>query len=446
MTGGTWSGTGITNPTAGTFNPTTAGIGEHTINYVVSGLCPATGSITITVNEFEEPVITAPSAAPSALCVEANPTTFSATPTGGTWSGTGITPEGVFTASVSGVGTATVTYNIGGSCPGTATHNIQINPMPNVSAGSDVAICQGGSVVLTATGASSYLWSPSASLSSNSVASPTATPSVTTTYTVTGTTNACSFSDQVVVTVNAAANVVVNGPFVICLGDSVQLVASGLANYSWNNAASLTSSSIANPFAFPNSNVTYTVSGTNSGGCQGSATIDVTVLQANFTYSPHEGLVPLEVEFVNLSQGSQFFWDFGNGDSETTFDPSINVSSIYYEQGLFTATLTTVNGGTTCSHSATVLVYSDSEIIMIPNIVTNDNNIKNDNFVINSIAMKEMDVQIFDRWGKSVGSIDSPTGSWNPRDYPEGTYYYVLKAEGLDGVKHDRSGYFMVVR
>jgi hypothetical protein len=37
--GGTWSGTGITNTTNGTFDPNTAGVGTHTITYGIAGQC-----------------------------------------------------------------------------------------------------------------------------------------------------------------------------------------------------------------------------------------------------------------------------------------------------------------------------------------------------------------------------------------------------------------------
>lgn len=49
-TGGTWTGTGITDGTAGTFNPATAGAGTYTITYTISGACGDTAQSQITVN------------------------------------------------------------------------------------------------------------------------------------------------------------------------------------------------------------------------------------------------------------------------------------------------------------------------------------------------------------------------------------------------------------
>jgi gliding motility-associated-like protein len=55
--GGTWSGTGITNPTTGTFDPSSAGEGTHTVTYALSGACGDTATTNITV--FESPTISA---------------------------------------------------------------------------------------------------------------------------------------------------------------------------------------------------------------------------------------------------------------------------------------------------------------------------------------------------------------------------------------------------
>ena len=81
---------------------------------------------------------------------------------------------------------------------------IIINPLPTVNAGLDVSIVAGDSTTLTATGATTYLWSPLTALSpANGVgASVKAKPIQTTLYTVTGTNaNGCIASDAVLVTV-----------------------------------------------------------------------------------------------------------------------------------------------------------------------------------------------------------------------------------------------------
>jgi hypothetical protein len=64
-------------------------------------------------------------------------------------------------------------------------------------------ICAGESVVLTASGADTYVWSPATGLSSTTGNVVTASPLSSTTYTVTGTAaNGCSGTDDVTVVVN----------------------------------------------------------------------------------------------------------------------------------------------------------------------------------------------------------------------------------------------------
>lgn len=79
------------------------------------------------------------------------------------------------------------------------------NPVVTITNGSNVAICAGNSVTLTATGATSYTWNIPAS-GASVVVSPASNAS----YTVTGTANGCSANATVSVTVNALPTLSVN--------------------------------------------------------------------------------------------------------------------------------------------------------------------------------------------------------------------------------------------
>lgn len=71
---------------------------------------------------------------------------------------------------------------------------------------STATICSGGSVSLTASGASSYSWTPTTGLSAGTGATVTANPSTTTTYTVSATANGCTSTATATVTVRPALN------------------------------------------------------------------------------------------------------------------------------------------------------------------------------------------------------------------------------------------------
>lgn len=97
----------------------------------------------------------------------------------------------------------TVTATLG-SCTRTADLTVSIIQSVTVDAGPTQVISSGGSATLqaTATGASTYVWSPSAGLSSSSALNPTANPTATTLYTITASNNSgCEASDTVSVIV-----------------------------------------------------------------------------------------------------------------------------------------------------------------------------------------------------------------------------------------------------
>ena len=203
--GGIWSGS-LNIISSGVFTPN----GAETSNLLYVYTNPLTGcenSDTALVTVTPAPI---PTAIPTySICVNNAAvnlnTVLSSSPSGGIWSGTGVTNP-TFTPSIAGVGTHTVTYSIGaGTCLTTVTSAITVNPQPTISA-NNATICFGQSATLNATGAGvggSYNWTASPSLSCTACQTTIATPTTATTYTVAGTTSfGCSNSATPLVTVN----------------------------------------------------------------------------------------------------------------------------------------------------------------------------------------------------------------------------------------------------
>jgi len=446
MPGGSWSGPGITNATTGLFDPATVGTaGIYTVYYFVNAACMAYDSLDISVSGVPSVSITDM----SALCIDHANIFFNASEPGGNWTGSGIvgTTTGEFDPSLTAGGPIVITYTIPGVCDATDISTIQVNPLPPVSAGADLSMCEDDNVVLNGSGATTFGWSPAAGLSSTGSATPTAHPANTTTYTLTGISDAgCVATDQVTVTVHDNPVVTTNGPLTICRGDEIQLIANGINNYQWTGS-NMSSHTVYNPLVSPANTEVYTVSGTDAFGCPGSAsvTVNVTVADATFIASSEEGLAPLHVVFTNMGDGDFFAWDFGNGQTTTNSLTSIAPSTTYTEGGLYTITLSSTLDGCTVEYIQTVFVYEDSQLILVPNVVTLNGDGKNDTWTILSQNMRNFEAQVFDRWGKNVGSITKPSGNWDPREYGTGTYYFILKAEGYDGLKFDRSGFITVL-
>jgi len=103
--GGVWSGTGVTNWYWAAYDPAVAGPGTHTITYTLNG-CSATVDVTVTqINAGGNYVI----------CPEENPIQLNGIPAGGTWSGIGVSPSGLYDPTVAPSPTNdTLTYTLNG--------------------------------------------------------------------------------------------------------------------------------------------------------------------------------------------------------------------------------------------------------------------------------------------------------------------------------------------
>ena len=170
----------------------------------------------------------------------------------------------------------TVTDKIG--CKSSASATLAVNPLPTVTVPAPSAYCTGNSTTLTASGATTYTWSPITALSATTGSSVTASPTTSTTYTITGTnSNGCVSSTTVAVAVNPLPTVTVPTPSAYCTGNSTTLTASGATTYTWSPVTGLSATTGSLVTASPTTSTTYTITGTNSNGCVSSTTVAVAV-------------------------------------------------------------------------------------------------------------------------------------------------------------------------
>ena len=194
--GGIWASGVVPIATIGMSTGIYTGItaGTSDITYTLLTGCSAT--TTVTVNTA--PTITSGSAS---ICVGAA-TTYTATPTGGTWTSSmmSVATIGATSGVVSGIasGVSVLTYSLATGCAGTAI--ITINPLPTITAASTYAGC-GSTYTLTAAGGVTYSWTPTAGLSCAGCGTTTIDPAATTTFTVMGT-DAAGCVNGATVTVN----------------------------------------------------------------------------------------------------------------------------------------------------------------------------------------------------------------------------------------------------
>jgi len=117
-------------------------------------------------------------------------------------SGTQTEPSGSFTFGNLSAGTYTLTVTDANGCTATATAAILTLSNPTAAVSRDTVVIGQQNIQLWAGGGTSYLWTPSGTLSSGTVFDPIADPSQTTTYTVViSNANNCSATDSVKITV-----------------------------------------------------------------------------------------------------------------------------------------------------------------------------------------------------------------------------------------------------
>jgi len=251
---------------------------------------------------------------------------------------------------------STTTFIVSGtdanSCSNTDTVVITVNPLPNVFAGNDTAICIGDTAQLQATGATAYTWSPTVDLNNPNIANPLAFPTTTTTYIVSGIdTNSCSNTDTILVTVNPLPNVFAGNDTAICIGDTAQLQATGATSYTWSPTSGLSNPNIANPLAFPSSSTTYFVAGTDANSCSNIDSIIVTVnllpniSTGNDTIACQDGTIQL-----NASGALNYTWSPGSILNDSTIaNPIATLDSAT----VLTLTGTDANG---CRNTDSILI------------------------------------------------------------------------------------------
>jgi gliding motility-associated-like protein len=464
-TGGTWSGTGITNASLGTFDPTTTG--AFTIQYDIAGSCPSTDTVIVTVNPIFDATITQP----APICVASPAFNLSAIDIGGTWTGIGITSaaSGTFNPATAGVGPHLITYTISGPCPATDTVIVTVLAVYNATITNVSPMC------ITAPAFNMSAVSPGGTWTGTGItnaATGTFDPATAgagvhvITYTISG---LCGTSDTEMVTV-------IPLPVISLVADTTKGCAPTTISfigytdqtggtYAWDFGVITTltdTSSAATPsYQYVTAGI-YTVSMTytNSIGCVSDTVSNnlITIYAkpiAGFSSFPQSAdILEPTVNFLDqsISVGAITNWSW-------TFEPGAtsiqqNPTYIYSAAGAYSVELiiTNVNG---CMDTVDNYVIIDPVYLYYaPNAFTPDGDGLNDVFMVKgeSIDPNNFEMLIFDRWGEKIfRSTDINTG-WNGAKNNSGTvveqgvYVYKVVLKDWAGKRHQYIGHVTIVK
>lgn len=273
----------------------------------------AGNTATIAIASYSNPVIAI--SGNTAICAGTSSSLQATGASTYSWSTASTVNSIVATPSTSTSYSVVGTSSLG--CISNAAVTVSVQSAITVAVNGVTALCVGDTATLTATGASNYTWS-GASTSTAIVVSPLTT----TVYSLTGTNSLCTAQTQHTLLVNPLPVLSVSGSTLVCSAQSVTHTVSGATNYSWSNG-----NASATMVASPTANTVYTVTGTDSNGCQSSALDSVNVVNYPvLILSGDTAFCSGESTTLSVSGANNYTWSNGTNGNTVVLTPTISSS------------------------------------------------------------------------------------------------------------------------
>lgn len=211
--------------------------------------------------------------------------------------------------------------------------------------------------------------------------------------------------------------------------DTVQLNGpSGAVAYLWSPNQNINDVTAEDPLVAPLDTTRYYLNYTDRCGSDWIDSVDVNVTNILPVTLPLDTIACAEAVLIFDVQNSPVAtYEWSNGDNTPT--TTITQSGVY-------DVVVTVGE---CSDSAEVEVDFKECKIWIPNIITLNNDGLNDKFeVVNLIEADQIDLIIYNRWGRKVYEKENYQNEWggqrggDGRLVSAGVYFYVINAKGAD--------------
>jgi len=352
---------------------------------------------------------------------------------------------------------------------------ITVAPLPDFTVSPNDTICEGQSTNITVIGVQgNYTWTPTTGLTFPAAPLTSivnAAPTQTTFYTVKQT-NPFGCSDSTIVTVAVVPYPILNAvPTDGVCGSNNGSIAANVSSgtppyiYIYNGGIGTIDNVLTGlgPGSYP-------VEVVDKHGCRVYDTVivrDYIDIDAQLSWNsqnsfytpgpPIEGSTPFEISFTNQSTGTitNYVWYFGNGDTLTEIAPFNATTNhvTYNEDGTYSVMFIAYNNNPLCADTFVVDVQAigTSAINTVPNVITPNGDGFNDQFELELVNIIKINASIFNRWGKEVYTWDALDRPWrglniDGAELPPGTYFYTIVGEGIDGKKHEKSGFVQLLR
>ncbi len=294
---------------------------------------------------------------------------------------------------------------------------------PTLTISGDSSICPGQTTTLTASGASSYQWSPGTGLSSTTGTSVIINTSNPISYTLTGSdVFGCHSIDSVRINIDVKPTANADFDDSICEGQSAPLIASGGITYLWSTSET-NSAIIVNPFSI----ATYTLIAYNV-SCSDTDKVTIFVHQPPSVNTGSNTII-IAGNSVKLSasgNGTYLWYPSARLSCSTCANPIATPAetTIYY-------LLLTDSFGCINLDSVIITVENPCKGFYIPNAFSPNNDGQNDLFYIQADCFNKINLIIYNKWGERIFEIKDAADGWNGTYKGEvldtDVFYYVFK-------------------
>lgn len=186
------------------------------------------------------------------------------------------------------------------------------------------------------------------------------------------------------------------------------------------------------------------------GNCGDTNSISITVNEteiASFNYDNSSYCIPIADPSPSISGTQGGVFSISNGGEINDSTGTIDLTS----SGVGNYTITYETLGVCPDYSELEIEICENSNLIVPNIFTPNGDGKNDEFIVLSTNISELDAEVFNRWGKLIGSWSGVNGYWDGTSTsgstaPEGTYFYIITATGNDGVEYLEKGHVSLRR
>lgn len=251
-------------------------------------------------------------------------------------------------------------------------------------------------------------------------------------------------------------------PVDVTFTDSTAISSGTISKWFWDfNSDGYTDNYGPNPqWSFPNPshssvrNYNVTLITESDKGCRDTLTIPNYIHSypnplASFMYWPNDQatIVDKELTFTDQSIiGSVWHWDMGDGFTSSVQHPVHE----FPDTGFYLVTLAIENVYGCVDTTQKYVQIKPMYAIWIPNAFTPDGDFTNDYFYVDGYGIKELQIQIFDRWGlkiyDEIGIDQSWDGTYKGNLVPTDVYVYKVRAKDIFDEWHDYIGKVTVIK